>query len=186
MPVSGASELSTAVGVEDTISRGRTLAKRHAQCADHQCGVEHLAHSPSNYAPGEEIQDRDQIQPALSSEHCGGIADPTLIGASNNEVVQSVRRNGSTMATVGGGCSIFGALPREHPLQTHEPGNAIAPSRTAQRMSQARTAVSLATASKFLSDPLAQADVFQLSRSGLAAPLFPVVVTAPRDQKSLA
>jgi hypothetical protein len=53
-------------------------------------------------------------------------------------------------------------------------------------MSQAWAAVSLATASKFLSDALVQADVFQLARSGLVAPLFPVVVTAARDQKSLA
>ena len=54
LSVSGAGELSPAIGVEDKISRGRTLTKRHAQCADHQCGVEDLAHSPSNYAPGEE------------------------------------------------------------------------------------------------------------------------------------
>src|SRR4029450_3266860 len=126
----------------------------------------------------------DQIQPALSSEDCGGIADPDLIGASNGEVVQSVRRNGSTMAAVGGGWSIFGALPGEDPLQTHEGRNAIASSRRTQHRSQSRAAVSLATASKFLSDALAQADVFQLARSGLATPLSPVVVTAARDQES--
>ena len=186
LSISGAGELSPAIGVEDTISLGRTLAKRHAQCADHQCGVEDLAHSPSAYAPGEEIQNRDQIQPALSSEDCGGIADPDLIGASNGEVVQSVGRNGSVMATVGGSHSIFGALPGEDPLQTHEAGNAIASSRTTQRMSQSWAAVSLATTSKFLSDALAQAGVFQLAPSGLAAPLFPVVVTAARDQQRLA
>src|SRR5205814_9785032 len=104
----------------------------------------------------------------------------------NGEVVESVRRNGSSTATVGGSHSIFGALPGEDPLQTHEAGNAIASSRTTQRMRQSWAAVSLATASKFLSDPLAQADVFQLARSGVAAPLFPVVVTAARDQKRLA
>ena len=70
--------------------------------ADHQCGIEDLAHGPADYAPGEDIQDRDQIQPALTGEDCGGIADPDLIGASNDEVVQSVRRDGSTMAAVGG------------------------------------------------------------------------------------
>ena len=156
------------------------------KAADDQCGIEDLAHSPPNYAPGEEIQDRDEIEPALSSEDCGGIADPDLIGASNGEVVEAVRRDGSTVATVGGADSIFGALPGEDPLRAHEAGNAIASSRTTQRMSQSWAAVSLATASKFLSDALAQADVFQLARSGLAPPLFPVVITAARDQKSLA
>src|SRR6266550_7971990 len=126
------------------------------------------------------------MQPTLTGQHCGGIADPDLIGASNNEVVQSVRRDGSAVAAVGGDRTIVRALSREDPLQTHEPGNAIAPSRTAQRMSQARAAVSLATASKFLSDTLAQADVLQLACARQVTPFFPVVITAARDQKSLA
>jgi hypothetical protein len=72
-------------------------------------------------------------------------------------------RDGSAVAAVGGGWSIFGALPGKDSLQAHQTSNAIAPSRTAQRMSQSRAAVSLATASKFLSDALAQADVLQLA-----------------------
>src|SRR5436189_1845092 len=126
------------------------------------------------------------MQPTLTAQHCGGIADPDLIGASNNEVVQSVRREGSAVAAVGGGRSILRALAREDPLQAHQTSNAIAPSRTAQRMSQAWAAVSLATASKFLSDALAQADVLQLARARQVTPFFPVVITAARDQKSLA
>ena len=163
LSVSGAGELSTAIGVEYKSFSGATMTKRHAQCGNDQCGIEDLAHGPTDYSPGEDIKDRDYIQPTLSGQHGGGIADPDLIGASNNEVVQSVRRDGSAVAAVGGGRSILRALSREDPLQTHEPGNAIAPSRTAQRMSQARAAVSLATASKLLSDTLAQADVLQLA-----------------------
>ena len=155
LSISGAGELSSAIGVEDTISRGRTLAKRHAQCADHQCSVEDLVHSPSNYTPGEEIQDRDQIQPALSSEDCGGIADPDLIGASNGEVVQSVRRNGSTMAAVGGSHAIFGTLTCEDALCAHDTGNAVASSRTTKHLSQPRAAIGLTTADKGFSNALA-------------------------------
>ncbi len=135
LTVSGAGELSTAMGVEDKSFSGATLAKGHAQCGDDQSGIEDLAHGPADDLPSEDIQDRDKIQPALSSEDCGGIADPDLIGASNGEVPQSVRRDGSAVTTVGGGRSIFGALPGEDPLQAHEPGNAVAPSRTTQRMS---------------------------------------------------
>lgn len=100
--------------------------------------------------------------------------------------MQSVRRDGSAVAAISDGRSILGALSSEDPLQAHKAGNAVAPSRTTQRMSQSWAAVSLATAIKFLSDALAQADVFQLAWSGLAAPLFPIVVTAAQDQKSLA
>ena len=156
------------------------------KCGNDQCGIEDLAHGPTDYSPGKDIKDRDQIQPALTGEDCGSIADPDLIGASKDEVVQSVRRNGSAVTTVGGGRSIFGALPGEDSLQPHEASNAIASSRTAQRMSQPRAAVSLATASKFLSDALAQADVLQLAGARQVTPFFPVVITAARDQKSLA
>src|SRR5947208_6444463 len=92
------------------------------------------------------------MQPTLTGQHCGGIADPDLIGASNSEVVQSVRRDGSAVAAISDGRSILGALSSEDPLQAHKAGNAVAPSRTTQRMSQSWAAVSLATASKFLSD----------------------------------
>src|SRR6266576_4562107 len=185
LSVSRAGELSTAIGVEDKSLRGTTSAKSHAQSSDGEGGVEDLAHGPANYSPGEDIEDRDEIQPALSGEDGSGIADPDLIGASNCEVLQSVRSNGSTMATVGGGRSIFGALPGKDSLQAHKTGNTVAPSRTAQCVSKPRATVSLATAGKFLSDALTQAAVLQLARSGLSAPLFPVVVTAARNQKRL-
>ena len=59
LSVSDAGELSTAIGVEDKSLSGATMAKRHAQCADHQCGVEDLAHGPTDYWSGEDIKDRD-------------------------------------------------------------------------------------------------------------------------------
>src|SRR5206468_11898959 len=110
------------------------------------------------------------MQPTLTGQHCGGIADPDLIGAWNSEVVQSVRRDGSAAAAISDGRSILGALSSEDPLQAHKAGNAVAPSRTTQRMSQSWAAVRLATASKFLSDALAQAEVFRLTRPGWSAP----------------
>jgi hypothetical protein len=109
-----------------------------------------------------------------------------LIGVSNSEVVQSVRRDGSAVTAVGSGCSIFGALPGKDSLQAHKASNAIAPPRAPQHPCQPRAAISLATAGEFPSDAFAQADVLQLARSGLSAPFFPVVITAARDQKRLA
>ena len=86
LSVSRAVELSTALGVEDKSLRGTTSAKSHAQSSDGEGGVEDLAHGPANYSPGEDIEDRDEIQPALSGEDGSGIADPDLIGASNCDV----------------------------------------------------------------------------------------------------
>ena len=72
LSVSRAGELSTAIGVEDKSLRGTTSAKRHAQSSDGEGGVEDLAHGPANYSPGEDIEDRDEIQPALSGEDGSG------------------------------------------------------------------------------------------------------------------
>ena len=131
-----------------------------------QWSVEDGTHGPTDHAPAVEIEDRDQIEPALSGEHAGGIAHPDLITALHTQALDTVGRDGSAVAAVSDGSSILGALSSEDPLQAHKASNAIAPSRTAQRMSQARAAVSPATASKFLSDALAQADVLQWREPG--------------------
>ncbi len=59
LSVSDAGELSTAIGVEDKSFSGATMTKRHAQCGNDQCGIEDLAHGPTDYWPGEDIKDRD-------------------------------------------------------------------------------------------------------------------------------
>ena len=53
LSVSGAGELST---VEDKSLSGATMTKRHAQCGNDQCGIEDLAHGPTDYSPGEDIK----------------------------------------------------------------------------------------------------------------------------------
>ena len=53
-------------------------------------------------------------------------------------------------------------------------------------MSQAGTGVGLTTAGKLLPDAGAQEGVLELARTGLAPPLFPVVIPAARDEKGLA
>jgi len=41
--------------------------------------IEDLMHGPTDNPAGEQIQDRNQIQPALSCEHASGIGGPYLI-----------------------------------------------------------------------------------------------------------
>ena len=122
-------------------------------------------HGPADDAPGEDIQDGDKIQPTLSGEDASRVGGPDLVGAFERESSNAVRRDGSAVAAVGRGPSIFGTLPSEDALRAHETGNTVAPSRTAQRTSQPRAAISLTTAGKLFSDALAQADVLQLART---------------------
>src|SRR5207302_2600286 len=98
----------------------------------------------------------------------------------------AVRRNGAAVTAVGGGCAIFGALPGKKLLRTHEPGDAIAPARTAQDMGQARTAIGLAAAGELLFDSRAQAAVFHRAASRLSQALFPGIVAAALDKQRLA
>ena len=151
----------------------------------HQWGIEDGAHGPADNAAGKDIQDGDQIEPALAGEHAGGITDPDLIGASNGEVLEAVGSKRSAVATLRGPGSILGALSGKDPLLAHEAGNAVASSRTTQRMSQPRTAVGLTAAGKLLSDTGAQEGILDLARSRMAAPFFPVVEAAARDQEGL-
>src|SRR6266513_2725480 len=90
------------------------------------------------------------------------------------------------MAAVCGSQSILGTLTSEEALQAHEPGDAIAPSRTAKDVGQSRTAVGLTTAHKLLADALAQASVLQLPRARAASTLDPIIIAAARDQESFA
>ena len=100
-----------------------------------------------------EIEDCDQIQPALAGENARGIGGPDLVGTTNSEALDTVRSDRSAMTAVGGGVTILGALPGEEAFRAHEPGNAIAPSGTTEHPDQARTAIGLTTASKLLPDP---------------------------------
>ena len=59
---------------------GVALHKRHAQGGDDEARIEDLVHGPTDDAPGADIQDGDEIQPALAGEDAGGIGDPDLIG----------------------------------------------------------------------------------------------------------
>ena len=107
---------------------GLALREGHAQRGDNELSIEDLVHGPADDAPGEDIQDGNQIQPALTGEDAGGVGHPDLVRALNVEHCRPVRRDRSAVAAVGRSDSIFGSLPRKDSLQAHEPGDAIASS----------------------------------------------------------
>ena len=68
--------------------------------------------------------------PARPSEHADAIGDPDLVGMTNSEAFDTVQRDRFSVAAVGGGVTILGALPCKESFGTHAPGYAIAPSVT--------------------------------------------------------
>ena len=102
LPVSSAGELGSAIGVDDEVLRVVTLADSHAQGGNDQRGVEKLAHGPTDDAPAKDIQDSDQIQPALSGEYASDVSGPDLIRPSHHESTQSVGSDRSAVPAVGG------------------------------------------------------------------------------------
>jgi hypothetical protein len=186
MAVSGAGELSATIGVDDEWFEWAPSSERHAQGGDDERRIEDSVHGPSDNAASEEIDYGNEIQPALASEDASRISGPDLIGAPNAKMSQTVRRNRSTVTTVGGRGTVLGTLSRKDPLLAHEPGDAIAPSRTAEGTSQPWTTIGLATPCELLLNALAQANVLHLPRPRLMATLFPIVIATARNQQRLA
>ena len=186
LTVGGAGELTATIGVDDESAARRAMHERHAQSGDGERSIEDGTHGPAEHPSGADVQDGNQIEPALAGEDAGGIGDPDLVGTLHFEVLEAVGCDGAAVAAVGGGVAILGALPGKEALGTHEPGDAIAPSWTTQRMGQARTAGSPTTAVELLMDTGAEMSVLQLPRPRLVTPFFPVVITAARDQQRFA
>ena len=61
LPVSGAGELGSAIGVDDEVLRVVTLVDSHAQGGADQSGVEKLTHGPTDDASAKDIQNSDQV-----------------------------------------------------------------------------------------------------------------------------
>src|SRR5438874_10128236 len=169
--------------MKDELRIRTALTQRHAQGRDGQWSIQAGTHGPANNAPAEDVQDRDQIQPALASDHPRRIADPGLIATRYPQIGQTIRSNRSPMATIRRCHPILGTAPGKEPFCAHEPGDAVALPRTTQGMGQSWAAISLSAARELLLDASAQARVLERARARLCPPLPPVVVTAARDQQ---
>ena len=66
LAIRGAGELCATIGVDDESLDRATLTERHTKSSDDKGGIEDLMHGQADDAAGEQIQDRDQIQPACA------------------------------------------------------------------------------------------------------------------------
>ncbi len=122
----------------------------------------------------------------MAGQDAGGIGDPDLVGTLDSEAWETIGRDRSAVSAVGSGVTILRALPGKEAFGTHQPGDAIAPSGTTKHLSQARTAIGLTAARELLPDPSAEEAALDLTRPGLFASFFPVVIAAARDQEGFA
>ena len=79
LTVSRAGELTPTIGVKDEPGSGAALTYRHAQGRDGQWSIQARTHGPTDHPPAKDIQDGDQIKPALAGQHTGGIGRPDLV-----------------------------------------------------------------------------------------------------------
>ena len=61
LAVSGAGKLGSAIRVDDEVLRVSMLVKCHPQSGDDQRGIEKLAHGPTDYPSGKDIQNRNKV-----------------------------------------------------------------------------------------------------------------------------
>ncbi len=104
---------------------GAALTYRHAQGRDGQWSIQARTHGPTDHPPAKDIQDRDQIQPTLTSQYARRIADPDLITTPYPQIWQTIRSNRSTLATIGRRHPILGTAPGKEPLCAHQSSDAV-------------------------------------------------------------
>ena len=95
--------LAAAVRMVGQPSRRASDREGLSQCGERQFLVQAVADRPADNAPGKQVDDNGQIQPALPGPDVGDIRAPLLIGALGREVlVEEVGRDREGMKAVGG------------------------------------------------------------------------------------
>src|SRR5437870_9281002 len=108
--------MPSTIGMKEEIRRRTALTQRQTQGRDDQWSIQARTHGPADNPPAKDVQDRDQIQPALASEHPRRIADPGLIATPYPQIWQTIRSNRSTMATIRRCHPILGTAPGKEPF----------------------------------------------------------------------
>ena len=94
--------LRLAIGVMNAAFRRRSERDSHVQRPDRKIVFHSIANCPTDNAPGVQIQDHGQIQPALARPYAADIACPFLIRLFSREVpIQQVRRDIELVIAVG-------------------------------------------------------------------------------------
>src|SRR4028119_827287 len=96
------SALAAAVGVMQQPGPGSSNNEGSSQGGERQFLVQPVADRPADHAPGEQVDDNGEIQPALSGPDVAAVGAPLLVGALGRKVlVEQVGRDREGMKAVG-------------------------------------------------------------------------------------
>src|SRR5262249_49103897 len=96
--------LAAAVGMMDQASSRALPLDCHGERRDGEFGTHVIAHRPTNYLAGEQVEDHGQVEPALAGRNGGDIGQPDVIGLVGDKVlIEQVCRHREGM--LAGGCA---------------------------------------------------------------------------------
>ena len=78
--------LAATVAMENAAPRRGTERDGHFQCTDRQIAFQAITDSPADDAPGVQVQDHRQIEPALPGPDVADVTRPFLIGLIGSEI----------------------------------------------------------------------------------------------------
>ena len=115
--------LRPATCVMDAAFRPRSESDSHVQRPDRKIAFHLIANCPTDNAPGVQIQDHGQIQPAFAHPNIADVTGTFLIRLFSREVpIQQVRHNVELVIAVGRDLMLTCSHNRDAVL-THQPAN---------------------------------------------------------------
>ena len=111
----------------DAAFRRKSKCDSHVQRPDRKIAFHSIANCPTDNAPGVQIEDHGQIQPAFTHPNIADIACPFLVRRISREVpIQQVRRDVELVIAVGRDLMLTCSQDRDAVL-THQPANTAVP-----------------------------------------------------------
>ncbi len=106
--------------MHDQFRAGLALGDGHLERPHRQPCVQDFVHGPADDAPGVNVEQRHNVEPALAGQNASRIRYPNLVGLGERDLRQVIRRDQIGVATVGRRHAIFGARPRPDLLQAYQ------------------------------------------------------------------
>ena len=113
--------------MENTAPRRGPERDGHFQRSERQITFHAITDGPADHAPGVQVQDHRQIEPALPGPDVADVTRPFLIGLISSEIaLQQVRRDVERVVAVCLGFE-FTCSFNDNPILTHQPTNTLVP-----------------------------------------------------------
>src|SRR5215210_75529 len=167
------SALTAAVRMVEQAGSRSSHDEGSSQRGERQLLVQPVADCPAHHAPGVEVHNDRQVQPAFSRPDVGEVRTPLLVGSLRREVLlEEVGRDREGMKAVGGALEAT-LLPGSEPVLAHQPSRSTPTHNEAdilQLACHARAAVGPVRQLEGRADMGKQHEVLSLPPTGGTAP----------------